>query len=90
MGKFYFLPKIHKRLNKVTGRPVISNYGAPTEKPSQFLDFDLKRFMQNGVSYIKDSNLFINKVKNIDIPNDALLITADVVGLCLKYSVKEV
>ena len=37
--------------------------------------------MQSGASYIKDSNNFINKVKNIDIPNDALLVTADVVGL---------
>ena len=37
--------------------------------------------MQNGASYIKDSNDFMNKVKNIDILNDALLVTADVVGL---------
>ena len=37
--------------------------------------------MQNGASYIKDSNDFKSKIKNIDIPNDALLVTADVVGL---------
>ena len=37
--------------------------------------------MQNGASYIKDSNDFISKIKNIDIPNDAVLVTADVVGL---------
>ena len=37
--------------------------------------------MQNGASYIKDSNDFKSKIKNIDIPNDALLLTADVVGL---------
>ena len=37
--------------------------------------------MQNGASYNKDSNDFMNKVKNIDILNDALLVTADVVGL---------
>ena len=27
LGRFYLLPKIHKRLHNVTGRPVISNYG---------------------------------------------------------------
>ena len=43
--------------------------------------------MQRGSSYIKDSNDFINKVKNIDIPNDALLVTA-VVGLYLSISNK--
>ena len=38
--------------------------------------------MQESWSYIKDSNDFIKKVKNLkDIPQDALLVTADVVGL---------
>ena len=35
--------------------------------------------MQESWSYIKDSNDFIRKTK--DIPQDALLVTADVVGL---------
>ena len=39
--------------------------------------------MQDGASYIKDSNDFINKVKNIDIPNDVLTATADFAGLYL-------
>ena len=37
--------------------------------------------MQNGSSCIKDSNELKSKIKNIDIPNDALLVTTDVVGL---------
>ena len=37
--------------------------------------------MQNGASCTKDSNNFMNKFKNVDIPNDALLVTADAVGL---------
>ena len=78
---FYLLPKIHKRLNNVPGRPAISSCGAPTEKDSEFLDFHLTRVMQNGASYIKDSNDFMKKIKNVDISNDALLVTADTVGL---------
>ena len=81
LGRFYLLPKIHKRLENVPGRPVISNCGAPTEKASEFLNFHLKSIMQNGASYYKDSNNFKSKIKNINIPNDALLVTADVVGL---------
>ena len=35
------------------------------------------------MSYIKDSNNFLHKIRNLeDIPNDALVVTADVVGLC--------
>ena len=81
LRKFYLFPKIHKRLENVPGKPIISNCGAPTEKVSEFLNFHLKSIMQNGGSYIKDSKDFKRKIKNIDIPNDALLVTADVVGL---------
>ena len=37
LGKLYLLPKIHKCLENVPGRPVISNCGTPTEKVSEFL-----------------------------------------------------
>ena len=78
-GKFYFLPKIHKRLHKVTGQPVISNCGTPAEKCSEFLDYHLKPLMQGGWSYIND---FIKKTKNLgSIPKNAILVTTDVVGL---------
>ena len=42
LGKLYLLPKIHKRLHGVPGRPVISTCGSPTEKISEFLDTQLK------------------------------------------------
>ena len=64
------------------GRPVISTCGTPTEKVSEFLDNQLKPVMQEGMSYIKDSNDFKHKIRDLkDTPNDALLVTADVVGL---------
>ena len=76
------LPKIHKRLYGMPGRTVISNCGTPTEKVSEFLDNQLKPVMREGMSYIKDSNDFMHKIRDLkDIPNDALLVTADVAGL---------
>ena len=81
-GKLYFLPKIHKRLHNVPGRPVFSNCGTPTEKCSEFLDYYLKPLMQKGWWYIKDSGDFIKKTQNLgSIPENAILVTADVVGL---------
>ena len=61
LGKLYLLPKIHKHLKNVPGRPVISNCRTPTEKVSEFLDHHLKPVMQNGWSYIKDSGDFFLK-----------------------------
>ena len=54
LGKLYLLPKIHKRLKNVSGRPAISNCGTPTEKVSEFLDHHLRPVIQNGWSYTKD------------------------------------
>jgi len=82
LGKLYLLPKIHKRLQDVPGRPIISNCGAPTEKASEFLDYHLKPLMQAGKSYIRDSGHFLSRLKDLgDIPEGAILVTADVVGL---------
>ena len=82
LGKMYLLPKIHKRLSDVPGRPIISNCGMRTEKVSEFLDYQLKLVMQNGKSYIRDSGHFLERIKNINtLPENAVLVTADVVGL---------
>ena len=64
------------------GRPVISNCGTPTEKILEFLDMQLKPIIQKSWFYIKDSGDFIRKIKNLtDIPEGAILVTADVVSL---------
>ena len=65
LGKLYLLPKIHKRLYDVPGRPVISNCGTTTEKVLEFLDHHLKPIMQEGWSHIKDTKDFLKKVQNI-------------------------
>ena len=89
LGKLYFLPKIHKRLSAVPGRPVISNCGTPTEKVSEYLDYILKPIMQDSWSYIKDSGDFLKKIKSIGkIPEGAILVTADVIGLYLVYLIR--
>ena len=65
LGKMHLLPKIHKRLSNISGRPVISNCGTPTESISEFLDFQLKPVMQSSKSYIKDTGDIIGKIKDI-------------------------
>ena len=79
--KLYSLPKIHKRLKNVPGRPVISNCGTSTEKCTGFLDYHVKPLMQRGWSYIKDLGDFIKKTRNLgSIPENSILVTANVVG----------
>ena len=76
------LPKIHKRLQNVPGRPDISNSSYYTENISSFLDFYLKLLAQKVKSYIQDKNDFLKKIANLPpLPDDLILCTIDVVGL---------
>ena len=76
-GKLYFLPKIHKWLLNIPGRPAINNCGTPTEKVSDVSDNYLQPTMSKGLSYIKDSDDVINKIWRIgSILGNAILVTA--------------
>ena len=82
LGRFYLLPKIHKRLYDVPGRPVISNSSFYTENISAFLDFHLKPLSTRVKSFIKDTNDFLRKLSSLPpLSQDVLLCTVDVVGL---------
>ena len=90
LGKLYLLPKIHKGLSNVPGRTVISNCGTPTEKISEFLDHQLKAILKQGNSYTNDTGNFLEKLRAVgEITKGAILVTADVVGLCPSISYDE-
>ena len=49
---------------------------------SEFLDHHLQPVMKGGKSYVKDTNHFLEKLKELrKVPPNAILVTADVVGL---------
>ena len=80
--RFYLLPKVYKWLYDVPGRPVISNCGVYNENISSFLDFHLQSLAQKVKSYIKDTNHFLRKIKELgQLPERTILCTIDVVGL---------
>ena len=82
LGRFYLLPKIHKRLHNVPGRPFISNSGYFTGNISSFLDFQLKPLAQKVKCYIQDTIDFLKKIANLPtLPDDLILCTIGVVGL---------
>ena len=66
LSKLYFLPKIHKRLSAVPGRPVISNCGTPTEKVSEYVDYILKPIMQDSCPASKTLVIFLKKLEILE------------------------
>ena len=81
-ARFYFLPKIHKRLYNVPGIPVVPNCGYYTENISSFLDYHLQALAKKFESYIKDTNHFLKNLQELgSLPKNVILCTIDVVGL---------
>ena len=61
LGRFYLLPKIHKRLQNVPGRPVIPNSGYYTENIQPFLNFILKLWHKKLNLILKILMIFLGK-----------------------------
>ena len=82
LGRFYLLPKIHKRLIDVPGRPVISNCGTPTERISEFVDYHINPIVKSLPTVLRDTSDFLRKLEDLGyIPETAIFATIDVVGL---------
>lgn len=59
----YYTPKIHKRLEKPPGRPIIS--GINFSRLGEYLDKYLKPMVQEGKSYLRDSLQLIQELQKI-------------------------
>ena len=78
----YLLPKIHKNVSPVPGRPIVSANESPTERISAFVDHFLAPIVHTSKSYIQDTSDFLRKLGDFkDIPSKASLVTLDVCSL---------
>ena len=79
-ARFYMLPKIHKK--SVSGRPICSSVNHPTSRISKLVDEHIKDYVPKTNSYIRDTQDFIKKIKELGpIPEGAILCTLDVSSL---------
>lgn len=76
----YGLPKLHK--DNIPIRPVVSYINAPTYKLCQKLNKILPTVINLKNNYsIKNTSQFIERVKNINLPDNACLVSFDVKNL---------
>ncbi|PJE77741.1 hypothetical protein CI610_03331 [invertebrate metagenome] len=81
----YILPKIHKAPGQWSdpykippGRPIISDVESESYRIAEYIDHFLAPLSMKHPAYLKDTNDFINKIKNLTIPKDSLLVSLDV------------
>ena len=65
LGRFYLLPKIHKRMSNVLGRPVISNNGTITENVSCIFGFSFENNSTNNSIYLGRHARFFMSVERV-------------------------
>ncbi|CAH8567482.1 unnamed protein product [Heterobilharzia americana] len=77
--RFYGRPKLHKP--DIPLRPIVSLLGTPTYNISRELSRKLKHLIQSCGHSIKSPTESLEKIKNINIENDELMISFDVKAL---------
>jgi len=76
---FYGLSKVHK--TPVSLRPVVSTSGSLSTIFSTWLDYKMKELLPLIKSYIHNSFQIIEDFKTLEIPENALLFSADAVSM---------
>jgi hypothetical protein len=76
---FYGLPKVHK--NPIALRPVVSTTNSLLAVFSTWLDYKMKELLPFVKSCIKNSTSVITNLKNLNIPPNAWLFSADAVSM---------
>ena len=81
----YLLPKIHKPVDKWSisnkmppGRPIVSDCGSESYHVSEYIDHFLQAISCKHDSYVKDTNDFLAKLREVKVKPETLLVTMDV------------
>lgn len=78
----YTLPKIHKNSQSPPGHPIVSGRDSIFVPSAQFLDKILSPLVRDTKFYIRDTNEFLLKLKNVSVCQKSdLLVTWDVASL---------
>jgi len=85
--RIYGLPKIHKE--GVPLRPIVNTIGSPTYELAKYVAKILRPLVGNTDSFIKDSQDFVNLIRNENLEHDDILVSFDVVSLFTKIPLDE-
>ena len=79
LTKFYSLPKIYKE--KLGWRPIVSMVGFPTYHLATMLSDILINLIGKTNTYVKDSWNFHSFIKNIEVPQEFVLVSFNIVSV---------
>lgn len=81
LSTFYHLPKTHKGLEPLYGRPIVSGIGSLNERLGQWLDKQHQPLVIQLPGYLKDTNHLLHLVENLNWEDNFSWLTCDVSSL---------
>ncbi|XP_056404927.1 uncharacterized protein LOC130296905 [Hyla sarda] len=81
IATFYALPKVHKGLHPLKGRPIVSGVSSITQNCGIYVARILREFVTALPSYIRDTSDLLQKLDGITVETDVLLASIDVEAL---------
>ena len=63
------------------GRPIVSDCGSESYHLAEFIDFYINPLSHTHPSYLKDTYTFVNKLKNLTVPDNTFIFSIDVDSL---------
>lgn len=66
MPVFHFLPKVHKGLNPLTGRPIVAGIDSLKERLGQWIEQQLQPLVVELPRFPKDTKQLLNKLQNFE------------------------
>lgn len=80
--QFYGLPKIHKEFTRVPPiRPIVSQCASVLNPTARFIDHILQPLAKSYPDYLQNSTELSLQLQDLTVPDDAILVTADVTSL---------
>ena len=91
--RFYVLPKVHKDSwpdeEMPPGRPIVSDVGSVSRSCANLIEHFLAPIVQRSSSYLRDSLHLIALLDTVELEQDTLFFTMDVVNLYGNIPIKE-
>ncbi|XP_053545365.1 uncharacterized protein LOC128636363 [Bombina bombina] len=81
MPIFHHLPKVHKSLSEIKGRPIVAGIGSLLEPLSKWVDQFLQPLVHNLPSYLRDTTHTLSKLEKITWKQEYSWMAIDVVSL---------
>ena len=80
--QFYGIPKVHKDFEKIPPvRPIVSQCNSLVKPAAQLIDHLLQPLAQSYPDYIQNSTSLLQILKDLHVPDEAILVTMDVASL---------